>query len=128
MALIFYNNNESSGKLKCTIQQTGRLGFTDATAKQLRLHEVDAVQFARDDQENDTLYLVNDVSKSGPNAFKVCKAGMYYYVNTKHLFEELGLDFESNTIIFDLKREPKYKEMEVYKMTKRELPRKKKIE
>ena len=51
---------------------------------------------------------------------------MYYYVNTKHLFEELGLDFESNTIIFDLKREPKYEKMEVYKMIKRELPRKKK--
>lgn len=126
MALIFYKNNESSGKLKCTIQQTGRLGFTDATAKQLRLHIVDAVQFAKDDQEDDTLYLVNDVNESEPNAFKVCKAGMYYYVNTKHLFEELGLDFESNTIIFDLKREPKYKEMEVYKMTKRVLPRKKK--
>lgn len=126
MALIFYKNNESSGKLKCTIQQTGRLGFTDATAKQLRLHIVDAVQFAKDDQEDDTLYLVNDVNESEPNAFKVCKAGMYYYVNTKHLFEELGLDFESNTIIFDLKRESKYKEMEVYKMTKRVLPRKKK--
>lgn len=126
MALIFYNNNESNGKLKCTIQQTGRIGFTETTARQLRLYMVDAVKFARDDREDDTLYLVNDVSESEPNAFKVCKAGMYYYVNTKHLFEELGLDFESNTIIFDLKREPKYKEMEVYKMIKRVLPRKKK--
>ena len=87
---------------------------------------VEAVQFATDDEERDALFLINDVPISAPNAFKVSKAGMYYNVNAKRLFEELHLDFESNTIIFDLTRESKYEQMEVYKMIKRVLPRKKK--
>lgn len=126
MSLILYENNELNRRLKCTIQRSGKLGFTETTAKYLQLDKVEAVQFATDDEEENTLYLINGVSESAPNAFKVCKAGMYYHVNTKRLFEELNLDFESNTIIFDLKREPKYEQMEVYRMIKRVLPRKKK--
>lgn len=128
MALIICENNELNRRLKCTIQRSGKLGFTETTAKHLQLDKVEAVQFATDDEdkEENTLYLINGVSESAPNAFKVCKAGMYYHVNTKRLFEGLNLDFESNTIIFDLKREPKYEQMEVYRMIKRVLPRKKK--
>lgn len=126
MALIFYDNNEVGKRLKCTIHGSGKLGFTETTAKYLRLDKVQAVKFATDDNEKDTLYLINDVPESDAKAFKVCKAGTYYHVNAKNLFEELKLDFESDTIIFDLKREPKYENMEVYKMIKRTLPRKNK--
>lgn len=126
MALVYFENNEFGGRLKCTIHRSGKLGFTETTAKLLQLDKVNAVKFATDDEETDTLYLINGVSDSEPNAFKVCKAGTYYHVNAKNLFEELKLDFESDTIIFDLKREPKYENMEVYKMIKRTLPRKNK--
>ena len=126
MALIFYDNNEVGKRLKCTIHSSGKLGFTETTAKYLRLDSVQAVKFATDDNEKDTLYLINDVSASDANAFKVCRAGTYYHVNAKCLFEDLNLDFESNYIMFDLKREPKYEGMEVYKMIKRILPRKNK--
>lgn len=126
MTLIFFGNNETSRKLKCTIQSSGKLGFTDATAKYLRLDKVQAVKFATDDNEKDRLYLINDVPASDANAFKVCRAGTYYHVNAKCLFEDLNLDFKSNKIMFDLKREPKYEDMKVYKMIKRTLPRKNK--
>ncbi len=126
MALIFYDNNEASRKLKCTIQSSGKLGFTEATAKYLRLDKVQAVKFATDDNEKDTLYLINDVPESDAKAFKVCHAGTYYHVNAKRLFEDLNLDFESYKIMFDLKRDPKYEDIEVYKMLKRVLPRKEK--
>lgn len=124
MALVILENKEATSKLKATVQKSGKLGFTDTTAKYLRLANTEAIQFAADDQEEDTLYLINGKHESDENTFKVCKAGKYFYINAKHLFDELGLDYETYTIIFDLKRESKYGDIEVYKMKKRILPRK----
>lgn len=124
MALVILENKEATSKLKATVQKSGKLGFTDTTAKYLRLANTEAIQFAADDQEEDTLYLINGKHESDENTFKVCKAGKYFYINAKHLFDELGLDYETCTIIFDLKRESKYGDIEVYKMKKRILPRK----
>ena len=56
------------------------------------------------------------------DSFKVCKAGAYYYVNTKVMFDSLGIDYISKTIIFDIiKLQDTVNE--VYKMIKRELER-----
>ncbi len=126
MALIFYKNESAPRRLKATIQKTGKLGFAEASSKHLQFGEGSVVQFAEDDQEKGTLYLINMPNSQDETAFKVCKAGRYFYVNTKALFDKLGFDYETNTIIFDLKREPKYTDMEVYKMEKRILPRKNK--
>ncbi len=126
MALVFYKNESASGRLKATIQKTGKLGFTESSSKHLKFGENSVVQFATDDQEDGVLYLINMPDSQDETVFKVCKAGRYYYVNTKILFDNLGLDYESNTIIFDLKRDPRYPDMEVYKMIKRILPRKNK--
>lgn len=126
MALIFYKNESSTSKLKATVQKTGKLGFTEATSRHLKFGESSVVQFAEDDQNKGTLYLINAPDSHDETAFKVCKAGRYFYVNAKALFDKLGLDYESNTIIFDLKRVIEYTDMEVYKMKKRVLPRKNK--
>lgn len=126
MALIFYKNESTPSRLKATIQKTGKLGFAEASSKHLQFGEGSVVQFAEDDQEKGTLYLINMPNSQGETAFKVCKAGRSFYVNTKALFDKLGFDYETNTIIFDLKRDPKYTDMEVYKMEKRILPRKNK--
>ncbi len=122
----FTKNESASGRLKATIQKTGKLGFTESSSKHLKFGENSVVQFATDDQEDGVLYLINMPDSQDETVFKVCKAGRYYYVNTKILFDNLGLDYESNTIIFDLKRDPRYPDMEVYKMIKRILPRKNK--
>ena len=97
-----------------------------ATATHLQFKENSIVQFAEDDQNKGALYLINAPDSQDETVFKVCKAGRYFYVNTKALFDKLGLDYEANTIIFDLKRAPEYTDMEVYKMKKRILPRKNK--
>lgn len=126
MALILYKNEAAPSRLKATIQRTGKLGFTEATATHLQFKENSIVQFAEDDQNKGALYLINAPDSQDETVFKVCKAGRYFYVNTKALFDKLGLDYEANTIIFDLKRATEYTDMEVYKMKKRILPRKNK--
>lgn len=109
-------------KLKCTIQATGKLGFTDATAKHMGLSKESYVQFAQDNENKDVLYLMN-LNEKNEDAFNVVKAGQYFYINTKALFDSLGYDYKKNTIIFDL-IEQKEEGLEMYKMLKREMPRK----
>ena len=64
MALVILENKEATSKLKATVQKSGKLGFTDTTAKYLRLANTEAIQFAADDQEEDTLYLINGKHES----------------------------------------------------------------
>ena len=90
-------------KLKATIQRTGRLGFTDDTIEELGIKETVRVKFAQDDEDNSKLFLIMTDGKD-EDAFKVIKAGSYYYLNTKLLFNSLGYDFKNNTIMFDLAR------------------------
>jgi hypothetical protein len=111
-------------KLKCTIQATGKLGFTDATSKYMKLSEFSHVKFAQDNEDKETLYLIH-INEVNEDAFKVVKAGKYFYVNTKALFDTLEYDYKNNTIIFDMV-EQKEEGIEIYKLLKREMPRKRK--
>ena len=79
MALIFYKNEAAPSRLKATIQRTGKLGFTEATAIHLQFKENSIVQFAEDDQNKGTLYLINAPDSQDETVFKVCKAGRYFY-------------------------------------------------
>ena len=127
MAFTILKNEAAPQKLKATIQRSGKLGFTDASSKSLKFGESSIVMFAQDDEDKDMLYLINNpVNPEEGTAFKVCKSGLYYYVNTKALFDSLKIDYETYTVIFDLQRDSSYSNMEVYKMKKRLLPRMKK--
>lgn len=112
--------------LKCTIHKTGKFGFTDATAERLGLSEISAVKFAIDDESDDVMYLIPS-KQEDEDTFKVNKAGSYYYVYAKMLFDSLNLDYVKNSIMFDL-TELKDEEIIIYKMKRRVKPRKKKIE
>lgn len=124
MKYTILSAKEFNTKLKCTIQATGKLGFTEATAKHMNLSKDSYVQFAQDDENKDTLYLIH-INKKDEDAFKVIKAGQYFYVSTKALFDSLGYDYKKNTIIFDMV-EQKVEEIKMYKLIKREVPRKQK--
>lgn len=120
MGIRVLSVKEFTSKLKATIQATGRLGFTDETAKALSLSADRYITIAYDD-EKDIFYLVVMPDKN-PDAFKVCSAGDYFYLPTTSLFRAMGVDFETTSIIFDLSREPSLDEAlggTVYKMTKR---------
>ncbi|MDD2256507.1 MAG: hypothetical protein PHQ26_04530 [Bacteroidales bacterium] len=108
--------------LKCSIHKTGKFGFTGATADKLGLSRIQAVKFAIDDESDDVMYLIPSM-QGDEDAFKVNKAGNYYYVFAKVLFDSLNLDYVKNSIMFDL-TELKEGEAVIYKMKRRSKPRK----
>ncbi|MFI3293202.1 MAG: hypothetical protein SNG27_06395 [Rikenellaceae bacterium] len=122
MALKILSVKEYSVKLKATIHASGRLGFTEATAKELNLNSASAIAFAQDDEDENLLYLINTTIEN-EDAFKVMKAGVYFSVGTKPLFDRLGFDYKNNNISFDMVRE-KNEEIDIYKLLKKITPRK----
>lgn len=125
MSLTIFKASKYIANLKATIHATGKLGFTEATASALNLDANKYVTLASD--EDDVLYLINDVEES-EDAFKVMKAGKYFSLNTKVLFDYIGLDYVNNNIIFDMIRVDNnnpYGYKNIYKLNKRERPRKK---
>ena len=119
-----------SVKLKATIQQTGRLGFTAETAKALGLTPQMHVQFARDDEGDRALYMVLREEEVG-NSFRVMKAGQYFYLPTKQMFDAFGEDYINKVVMFDLTPIASLDTQfggKVYKMVRRELDRNKQKE
>lgn len=117
----FFNADDFSTSLRCTIQKTGKLGFTDFTQKQLSMDEGTYIRIGeRNVSENEKqlfLQICDPTDKVG--GFKISKAGRYYYLNTKVLFDELGYDYKKKPIIFEL---VKYDgEKKIYKMIRRNL-------
>lgn len=127
MALTTLSARRFQTKLKATIQSSGRLGFTDRTAKELQLEKGSRLKFLMDD-ESKALFLVK-VAQEDEDAFDVKLSGSYFYVTTKLLFDELGYDYKNRNIMFDLVRRPTMDEEtggETYKMNARDLPRREK--
>ena len=108
MKLRILSAKEYNVKLKATIHSTGKLGFTEVTAKELKLTTESGVKFAM--SEENELYLISCPARD-EDAFKVLKAGDYFSVN-------------ANNIMFDMIKDI-VDDMEVYKLIKREVPRKK---
>lgn len=114
-------------KLKATIQSSGRLGFTDKTAKELKLTNKSWVKFLQD-EETKCFYMAI-TNESDSDAFPVKESGGYLYVPTKLMFDEYEFDYKNQTIMFDLVRKPALDDEasgEVYKMNKRIIPKREK--
>lgn len=124
MELRILSAKEYNVKLKCTIHSTGKLGFTEETAKQMKLSEFSFIKFALD--ESDILYLIHSNTKDD-DCFNVSKAGRYFYINAKGLFDSLNLDYINHTIIFDMV-EVKDEGEKIYKLKERRKPRKQSME
>lgn len=116
------NAKEYSLKPKATIQQTGKTGFNTDAIEQLKIDETKAVVLAPDTQDKNVLYMAVIPADGNEAAFAVRKSGMYFYINTKQLFDRMEFDYLKHTIIFDLVRCAKYDEAiggDCYKMTAR---------
>jgi hypothetical protein len=104
MKFKFINPGELDRNLKATVHKTGKLGFTVEAAKKLDLSAGKSVMIALndDDKEDNNLYIivVNDVR---PDGFRVSKAGGYYYLNTKDLFENLNIEYILESVVYDIR-------------------------
>lgn len=115
-------------KLKATIQSSGKLNFTEDTARVLQLTDNTYMRFGIDD-EDDSIYYLAILPEGDDNSFKINKSGIYYYLPGKLLFDALGLDYAKKPIMFDLIRMSEMDNVaggEVYKLLKKQTPRKKK--
>ena len=125
MGYTILSASQFTSKLKATIHTSGKLGFTEATAKELGFGENadNFIQFAQDDDNKEILYLINGTIDDG-DSFRISKAGKYYYVNSKLLFDSLGIDYVNQTVIYDMIK-IKIGDKEMYKMTPRLLKKSK---
>jgi hypothetical protein len=119
MKLNFYKANELDNNIKATVHKTGKLGFNSAAIQKLNLENNRKVRIATgDDYEKDkSLYIIphNDEDKE---SFNISKAGEYYYINTKPLFDLLGIEYENIKIAYDI-IETNYDDIKIFKLKRR---------
>jgi hypothetical protein len=103
MEISFFNPQDYDGNVKATIHTTGKLGFTDAAIKNLRLSEKKGMKIGRNvaDSSDKNLYVVF-TDEVMADTFKINKAGAYYYVSTKALFDNMELAYKDKRISFEI--------------------------
>lgn len=93
-----------SAKLRLTVQSTGKLCFTEETARTLAVVEKMPVRFSLDEEADGGQLYMTIANEGDPDAFLVRKSGKTLYLPTSGLLEGLGIDYKSNTVSFQLVR------------------------
>ena len=104
MGMRLLSAQEYSAKLRATIQATGRLGFSGEAVTALNFALGRWAEFTYDD-DTDQLYICFLESET-PDAFKVRQSGSSYYIATSQLFDALGINYQDETVSYDLVRQP----------------------
>lgn len=118
--LDFFQAKEDAGGVKLTVQKTGRLGFSKGAARYLDLSTDKYCKFGkRKEDPNDEDFFMVISNEPDQYAFKISKAGPYYYIKGKQLLKDMGIDYEdeSQTVIFDIQNVEG--EDHVYRLKKR---------
>lgn len=126
MKLKFIKAEDTEYNAKATVHTSGKLGFSSDATDFLQITETKTIQFAQNEEDENDLNLyavIYDGVQEG--AFKISKAGEYYYVNTKNLFDTLGIDYKNTKVIYDLVK-GEYEGSPIIKMLRREIKKKKK--
>ena len=106
MKIKFFNPKNLDRNLKATVHKSGKLGFTvDAANKMdLKPNKSAGVGENEEDKSDKSLYIIiyDDIQDG---AFKVAKAGEYYYLNLKNLFDTLKINYKSQSVVYDISEE-----------------------
>ncbi len=110
---------DNLGVIKATIHKTGKMGFSTGAIKVLGLDKNRYFKLAvnDEDEKDKSLYLVL-AKEADKDAFMTNKAGPYYYLRVKHVLDELGIDYRTETVIYDI-REMRDGDIKYYRLTKR---------
>lgn len=124
MKLKFINAGEIDKNVKCAVHKTGKLGFSSTAIDKLKLATDKTINIAinEDDKGDENLYVVVN-EKGDNNGFKISKAGAYYYINTKALFDTIGVDYRTKKIIYDIV-DFEFEGSKMFKLIKREVKNK----
>ncbi|MCF2443276.1 hypothetical protein L0657_04850 [Dyadobacter sp. CY345] len=126
MKLNFVKASELDGNIKATIHKSGKLGFSSGAHKKLELdkNRFIKIAFGEDYSETKILFAILHEDED-TDSFNIAKAGDYYYGNTKALFDELEIDYETQKVIYDIK-ETQYDGKKIFKLKPRIFEREKK--
>ena len=128
MKIKFFNPDSLDKNLKATVHKSGKLGFTVDAARRLKLetNKSAAIGTNEDDPSDDSLYIIiyNEVRNG---AFRIAKAGQYYYINLKALFDALKINYKQESVVYDISEEPFGDEI-VFKFSRRKNTKKPHIE
>ena len=127
MKLKVHNAAELDKNAKATVQSTGRLGFSEGAKKKMKIDAGKFVVIAsnEEDETDENLYAwVEDSDING--GFRLNKAGDYYNVNTKPLFDQLQVDYrdKNSSVIYDIV-DFHYGDQQIFKLIKRVITRSK---
>ena len=103
MKIKLFKPNELDKNLKVTLHKTGKMGFTLDASNKLELSKDKSAGIGTndDDPTDEALYLIIYPTKV-PNTFRISKAGAYFYINTKILFDNLKVDYSVGNVIYDM--------------------------
>ncbi len=126
MKLKFIKAEETERNAKATVHTTGKLGFSKDAIEYLGINEGNSIQFAQNtEDENDRNLYAKIYDGTQEGAFRIYKAGDYYYVNTKNMLDSLGIEYKNTRIIYDLVK-GEYEGEQIVKMLRRDIIKKKK--
>lgn len=120
LKLKFFDSSSSYGTIKATIHKTGKLGFSTGANKYMKLKYFKNFKIARNesDMNDDSLYLL-PLEIGDENSYKLSKAGNYYYINIKSILKEMNIDYQKESIIYDIEK-MEYEDSHIFRLTKRE--------
>jgi hypothetical protein len=101
--IVFERPENNYGTIKASVHKTGKLGFSSGAEKFMNLKEDLYTKIGFDKEDNNKLYLI--ISENSENAFKIAKAGDYFYINLKHILDSRNIDYKSKSIIYDIKKD-----------------------
>jgi len=124
MKLKFLTPDSLDKNLKATVHRSGKLGFSMEAANKLELSADKSASIAvnEDDPNDSCLYFVIHPSVEG-DAFKVNKAGEYYYINAKPLFDSLKINYLKESVVYDISKDSVDGQL-IYKFKRREKSKK----
>ena len=118
--LDFFDSSSKYGVIKATVHRTGKLGFSSGAAKFMKLDQIEYfnIGYNKADDEDNSLYFV-PLENENDKAFKVVKAGDYYYVFIKNILKEKKIDYKVESIIYEID-EIEVSGKKIFKLYKRE--------
>lgn len=126
MKIEFLKANKSQGIAKCTIHNNGKLGFSKAASDLLGLASFRFVKIGinAENRDDKNLFMIA-TNQEDESTFGVNKAGKYFYLNTKLLFDEMDIEYQKKKIMFDIV-ELSHEGQNIFKLIRRDKDRKSK--
>lgn len=128
--LEFFTQKGVDGAAKITAHKSGKMGLSTVAAKMMNISEWKYCKFAKDrnSESDNVIYMLKALEKDD-TSFAVSKAGDYFYVKAKSLLDDIKIDYtdEKTSFIFDVSVVDNGGD-KIYKLTKRIVKRRKKVE